>query len=183
MWLNVISWHVYDLKIFQMVAGCRIILYHWKSPVTRRERECRAAVPVSAFSMSSLLCRQFRHDRLEGRILGNVCYHLASSEAQNETKKCLSPSTLRRWGQDSLARLSPLHIKIGNNCHNQIQSQQTTSIESLPVQCPIPGWIHSKWSGSPHNGTLGEELPDLSRWMQTEWIKCGLFGCLVLRFY
>ena len=167
-----------------IVAGCKINLYNfpWQGSVRLQSAgHCNSA--CISVSMESLLCRQFRHDRLEGRILGNVCYHLASSEAQNETKKCLSPSTLRRWGQDSLARLSPLHIKIGNNCHNQIQSQQTTSIESLPVQCPIPGWIHSKWSGSPHNGTLGEELPDLSRWMQTEWIKCGLFGCLVLRFY
>ena len=147
MWLNVISWHVYDLKIFQMVAGCRIILYHWKSPVTRRQRECRAAVPVSVFSMSSLLCRQFRHDRLEGRILGNVCYHRLRMKQRNVCQR--QQSTLSRWGQDS-SGLSSVQWGLKLLQSNPIPANNI-HCESLSVP-PIPGGFHSKWS-APH--TIG----------------------------
>ena len=141
MWLNVISWHVYDLKIFQMVAGCRIILYHWKSPVTRRQRECRAAVPVSVFSMSSLLCRQFRHDRLEGRILGNVCYHQLRMKQRNVCQR--QQSTLSRWGQDSsaLSFSHPFRWKLTII----VTIKSNPSKQRVPA-CPIPGWFHFKWS-------------------------------------
>ena len=43
-----------DLKIFQMVVGCRIILYRCKFPVTRQPDRAHT-VPVSVLRVCSLL--------------------------------------------------------------------------------------------------------------------------------
>ena len=97
------------------------------------------------------------------------------SPAQNETKKCLSASTVNtlqvRTGQLSSLFLSSLQMKIDNNCYNQIQSQQT--IESLPVQSLV-GFILNGRRPSQWDIRRGVGRFISLDGMQTGWMKCGL---------
>ena len=144
-----------------------------------RDKTVRVRVPVSCISMESLLCRQSRHDRREGESIGKCLLSPGWPERGHSMKQrnvCLRQHSS---GEDSPSSLLSELLQ-----YNPIPANN--NIYWAPVCLSYPGLVSYQMVRAPYNGTLREELVDLSRWMgwwDADRVNQMRTCCLVLRFY